>query len=266
MINKTDLSPGESEAYQKAGFVWLPQIIEKKALREFAEHLRHLMRELDLNDTPLEERSLYKRAFTQVTNLWRHSTVVRDFVFNRDLARLAADIMQVNGVRLYHDQALFKEPGGGATPWHVDQVYWPLDTLHVCTLWIPLQDISLEMGPLAFAQGSKRINEGRELVISGESENFYADLVEQHNLELSCKTFDLGDISLHGGWIVHHAGPNLTSIPREVMTIIYMAEDTRLLKNPSQTQLVDRDAFIPGVQPGQLAASELNPVLYSKAN
>ena len=31
-------------------------------------------------------------------------------------------------VRLYHDQALFKEAGGGITPWHQDQHYWPLDT------------------------------------------------------------------------------------------------------------------------------------------
>ena len=36
-------------------------------------------------------------------------------------------LLQTPGVRMYHDQALYKEAGGGYTPWHVDQFYWPLD-------------------------------------------------------------------------------------------------------------------------------------------
>jgi hypothetical protein len=37
--------------------------------------------------------------------------------------------MEVEGVRLYHDQALFKEAEGGITPWHADHtigLYQPL--------------------------------------------------------------------------------------------------------------------------------------------
>lgn len=59
---------------------------------------------------------------------------------------------QVEGVRLYHDQALYKEAGGGPTPWHADQYYWPLTTDRIVTAWIPLQPVSADMGPLAFAE------------------------------------------------------------------------------------------------------------------
>ena len=62
--------------------------------------------------------------------------------------------MEVEGVRLYHDQALFKEAEGGITPWHADQYYWPLSTSKTITYWIPLQAIPLEMGPLEFSAGS----------------------------------------------------------------------------------------------------------------
>lgn len=55
-------------------------------------------------------------------------------------------------MRLYHDQALYKEAGGGPTPWHADQYYWPLTTDRVVTAWVPLQPVSPDMGPLAFAE------------------------------------------------------------------------------------------------------------------
>lgn len=47
--------------------------------------------------------------------------------------------MQVEGVRFYADQALYKEPHGGYTPWHCDAFYWPLATDKAVTAWIPLQ-------------------------------------------------------------------------------------------------------------------------------
>lgn len=42
-------------------------------------------------------------------------------------------------MRLYHDQALNKEPGGGYTPWHCDQYYWPVQSDKIVTAWVPLQ-------------------------------------------------------------------------------------------------------------------------------
>lgn len=46
---------------------------------------------------------------------------------------------QVEGVRIYHDQALNKEPGGGYTPWHCDGYYWPVQSDKIVTAWVPLQ-------------------------------------------------------------------------------------------------------------------------------
>ncbi len=83
-------------------------------------------------------------------------------------------------------------------------------------------------------------------------------------LEVSKDEFELGDISVHAGWTVHHAGPNKTDQAREVMTIIYMAEDARLLEHLTDTQKVDRDAFTPQAEPGALINTTLNPIIYSK--
>ena len=45
----------------------------------------------------------------------------------------------MEGVRLYHDQALNKDPGGGYTPWHCDGYYWPVQSDKIVTAWVPLQ-------------------------------------------------------------------------------------------------------------------------------
>lgn len=50
------------------------------------------------------------------------------------------DLVGVENVRLSHDQALFKEPGGGHTLGHQDKFYWPLDTDKMITIWMPLVD------------------------------------------------------------------------------------------------------------------------------
>ncbi len=116
------------ERYRRDGFIRVRRGVDSESRGDLSLELRELMSALNPNTDPIEMRSAYKRAFTQVTNLWHKSETVKNFVFRNDLAKIAAKIMGVSGVRLYHDQALFKEAGGGATPWHVDQVYWPLDT------------------------------------------------------------------------------------------------------------------------------------------
>src|SRR5262249_7240400 len=192
---------------------------------------------------PLEARSLYDRAFLQVTNLWTTSALARELVFGRRLARIASELMGCRGVRLWHDQALYKEPGGGFTPWHADQYYWPLATDRSITAWIPLQDTPSEMGPLAFADGSWRLHEGRDLAIGEESER-----VLQRSLR-ACAIdegpFALGDVSFHSGWTFHRAGPNTTPRARAVMTIIYIDAEMRLAEPRNANQVRDWEAWCP---------------------
>jgi ectoine hydroxylase-related dioxygenase (phytanoyl-CoA dioxygenase family) len=187
---------------------------------------------------------------------------VRRFVTGRRRARIAAELMGTAGVRLYHDQALYKEPGGGPTPWHVDQHYWPLDRDQTCTAWIPLQPTAIEMGPLAFSAGSQALRRGREFEIGDEGERQVSKLLLEQQLPLDETPFALGEVSFHSGWTFHRAGPNRTGRPREAMTVIYMDIDTRIVAPAGKAQRADLERWCPGVQPGELAASPLNPVLY----
>jgi ectoine hydroxylase-related dioxygenase (phytanoyl-CoA dioxygenase family) len=256
------LTKEQIEFYQENRFIKLKQVFDSSTLSYFNDVITRRVEQMNTQTTPLENRSTYGKAFLQLFNLWREDELVKELVCSKRLAKIAADLMQTSGARLYHDQALFKEGGGGITPWHADQYYWPLDTDKTVTAWIPLQATPLELGPLEFSAGSHRIVEGRELEISDESEQLIQQKLRVTDLVHVVEAFDAGEISFHSGWIFHRAGANSTEQIRKVMTIIYMDKDMRLKSPENQNQVNDWKTWCPGAEIGEVINTPLNPVLF----
>jgi ectoine hydroxylase-related dioxygenase (phytanoyl-CoA dioxygenase family) len=256
------LSDDQIQAFQTNGYIKLKQVLTPEVLAHFGDEITNQVIRLNTLKKPMHLRSTYEKAFLQITNLWRQSEIVKQFVFSRRLARIAAELMGVRGVRLYHDQALYKEPSGGFTPWHADQYYWPLESHTTCTVWIPLQETPIEMGPLAFAIGSQTFEFGRDLVISDESEEKLQAALKEANFGLDEAPFDLGEVSYHYGWTYHRAGPNTSDRPRKVMTIIYMEDGNRVIQPKHKAHEADLRTWMPGTKVGEPAETELNPLLY----
>src|SRR5215207_7790103 len=159
---------------------------------DIAEHRNAVVaavKTLSEETRPLENRTTYDKAFLQVTNLWTKDDAVKRFVFDKRLAQTAADLLGVGKVRLYHDQALFKEPGGGHTPWHQDKYYWPLDTDNMITMWMPIVDIPNEMGMIRFANGSHKCGAVESVGISDESEERFDRFVSKNQFEIADASF-----------------------------------------------------------------------------
>ena len=247
--------------YRKHGYVKLKNVLSPEVLAHYGPEITRLVKELNTQNVPMEERSTYNKAFLQIPNLWTHSEVVREFALGKRLGRIAAELMGVTGVRMYHDQALYKEPGGGFTPWHADQYYWPVSSDATVTAWIPLLALPREMGPLAFSPGTQRMSFGRDLGISDESEKKLSEVLRDNPLDDG--PFDLGEVSFHSGWLFHRAGANTSDKPREVMTIIYMDEDMRLIEPKTNAHKADRVQWCGGAEVGQIIDTPLNPVIWS---
>ena len=210
----------------------------------------------------LDDRSTYDKAFLQVTNLWQKDEAVKRFVFEKKFAQIAADLLGVEKVRLYHDQALFKEAGGGHTPWHQDKYYWPLDTDKMITMWMPLVDIDNEMGIITFASGSHKLGAIDNVEISDESEEIFQRYVSENKFPIEKATsMKAGDATFHLGWTIHSAGSNRSDRMREVMTIIYFADGAKITEPDGPHQTADLEAWFPGQRAGEIAQSPLNPVL-----
>lgn len=254
------------DQFRRDGFVRLKRVFDAATLRHYGDAITRETIAHNTQTVPLEERTTYDKAFLQVMNLWCHGGPSREFVFGKRLARIATELLGVDGVRLYHDQSLYKEPGGGITPAHADQYYWPLDSDRCITAWVPLQAVPQDMGPLAFFAGSQAMEFGRDLGISDESEREITRNMEAHGFNVADGPFELGEVSFHLGWTFHRAGPNRSSTPRSVMTVIYMDRDMRLKEPENHMQRADWEKWCPGAQVGAIIETPLNPLLYEHAD
>lgn len=260
------LSPEQIAHYQQKGFVLLRGVAAPEEIAPYREVITGMTNEYAKRYKPMEERDTYGKAFIQFTNLWQKDERAAKFVLARRFGQIAAELMGVDGVRLYHDQALYKEPGGGHTPWHQDQFYWPLDGVKTVTMWMPLVDAPAEMGTMRFASGSQEMGYLGAVAISDESEAQWSDFIKERNLPVEyAGGMRAGDATFHNGWTLHGAPGNASlEQTREVMTIIFFEDGARISKPDHANRENDLRAWFPGLAPGDLAASELNPVVYRK--
>jgi ectoine hydroxylase-related dioxygenase (phytanoyl-CoA dioxygenase family) len=219
----------------------------------------------------MEERDTIGKAFRLVGGIWNRDEAVARFTLARRFARIAADLMGVDAIRLYHDVAITKEPGGGYTPWHQDSYYWPMDTRHTVTMWMALVDISYEMGSLNFASGSYLCGDLGDEAISDRSHAYFEHVIRERGLpvvnHVAHGVMAAGDATFHAGWTLHSAPGNATDRTREAITVVYYADGTLTfpdMGNPHREW--DFHTYMPGVRPGGAAASPLNPLLYRRSD
>jgi ectoine hydroxylase-related dioxygenase (phytanoyl-CoA dioxygenase family) len=250
------------ERFRADGHVIVRGLASRETIDSYRPVIERVVRDVARRNDPQGRIDDYSRLFTQVTNIWRLDAASREIVFAQSFAAVAAQLLGVPSVRLYHDQALFKPAGAARTPWHQDRYYWPLDTDHTVTMWLPLVDVTEEMGPMIFASGSHRVAVPGDVAISEETDHRIAQFVEEQRFPIATAPIAAGDATFHLGGTLHSAGANRSDRTREVLTVIYYAAGTRAAAPANDNQRVDLDVFLPGVRPGQEAVSDMNPVLY----
>ncbi|GAB3480405.1 phytanoyl-CoA dioxygenase family protein [Marinomonas epiphytica] len=264
------VSEEAKSAYHKDGHVRINQVCDLQQVAESRQAIRTAVddRKQQLALKPLAERDTYGKAFLQIMNLWPDYPEVAKFVLAKRFAGVAAQLLGVEKVRVYHDQALYKEPYGGLTPWHQDQYYWPLETDKILTMWMPLIDVSENMGTLNFASGTGKVGYLGDIPISDESEAILSQLCQERGFEIvNHGDMKAGDATFHSGWCLHGAHENQSDTMREAMTIIWYADETQIIQDPDEQdrwnkgRRDDMTRWLPDRQPGEMADGRLNPVI-----
>ena len=155
------------------------------------------------------------------------------FAHSRRLAKLAADLMAVDSIRIYYDKAMFKEPQSDITPLHQDGPHWPLASENVLTLWVALVDIPSSMGTMQFASGTHNRQAFGERGIDVErTEGWYRDYLRESGRPEPVEPGPIraGDATVHNHWLVHGAGANLSDQVREVFGVTFY--EGRYTSNP----------------------------------
>jgi ectoine hydroxylase-related dioxygenase (phytanoyl-CoA dioxygenase family) len=251
--------------YRRDGHVMLRGVCSGDEAAAYREPIVAAAARFNRERRPLHERDTFGKAFLQTLNLWRKDEDVARFTLARRFARIAAELMGVDAVRIYHDQALFKEASGGYTPWHQDQYYFPLDTPHTVTMWMPIVDVSEDMGSLDFVSASHREGYMAKVETGDAGNDYYAPIIAKRKLPIvKSGAMAAGDATFHAGWTLHRAGPNTSDRVREVMTVIYFADGARVTECDHVHREQDLKAWLPGQKPGELAGTHINPVVYRR--
>jgi hypothetical protein len=259
------VDPLEVARFRRDGHVLLRGVATSGEMRAYRPAILDARDKYGQEARPLDQRDTYGKAFLKGMNLWPKDEAVKKFVLAKRFAKVAADLLGVDGVRVYHDQALLKEPGGGITPWHQDQHYWPLATNNTITMWMPLVELTPEMGTMHFASGSHREGYLGDLPISDVSEAKFEDYIRSKGYPMvPGVAMGAGDATFHYGWTLHGAPGNSTNRTREVMTVIWYEDGTRVGPLDNANRERDRDRWLPGLKPGDLAACELNPLVFKR--
>lgn len=253
------------ECFRRDGYVVLPGVASSEEIEAWRPAILEARNQHGQEVVPLEQRDTYGKAFLKGLNLWAFDNQVKQFVTSPRFARIAADLLGVDSVRIYHDQALIKEPGGGITPWHQDQHYWPLDTANTVTMWMPLVNVNAEMGAMRFACGSHREGYLGDAPIGDASETRFEYYIRERGFRVEqVAALNAGDASFHYGWTLHGAPANDTSRTREVMTVIWFADGARVIDPDNPNRERDLSRWLNNIHPGEPAAGPLNPVVFDR--
>jgi ectoine hydroxylase-related dioxygenase (phytanoyl-CoA dioxygenase family) len=249
------ISEFQFSEYQKNGYIKLEGILDAVPL----EHTRKVIGSAVLlrkkqDQRTLAEKSQYEQSFLQCGYLCWDFPAVKDFVLARRFAGIARDLMGVDGIRLWHDQALFKESGGRITDMHQDISYWPVKTHHTTTMWLALVDVPVERGCLYFLPGTHD---------SLQSE--YVDIFNKPHIPEHVKTIqrknialEAGDATFHNGLTFHGANPNTTQEIRQAMTVIYIEDGTKFDATDQRNRT---HTSCEGLSDGDLINTKYTPLL-----
>lgn len=223
----TRIVPAELvHAFTRDGFVVVPDLLTGDELDTFGPAVdAAVARRTRDDDRMLRDKSRYQQSFTQCINLWEDDPAVRPLTFHPRLGQAAAELLDADRVRLWHDQALYKAPGARATDAHQDHPYWPIAEHDQVTAWIPFDGSTLASGAMAYVPGSHLVGLDRFVDIFFSEDP--ADLLDEpsvHGREPVWIEVPRGGVAFHHGLTVHVARANTSSHVRRVHTVIYFAD------------------------------------------
>jgi ectoine hydroxylase-related dioxygenase (phytanoyl-CoA dioxygenase family) len=248
------------KTFQRDGYVVIPGLLTDEELDRYNAAVTGAVKERNAgDDTPLEQKSRYQQSFIQCMNLWEDYESVRPLTFHPKLGQAAAELMGVDAVRLWHDQALYKQAGGRPTDAHQDHPYWPIKETLSCTAWIPFEGSTLASGALGYLPGTHDIGLRKFVnIFFGEPQDILAE-PEVRDIEPVFEEVPKGSVAFHHGLTVHLAKPNTTDRDRAVHTIIYFP-DGSTRGYPNQHFAVDRG----GIEVGEKIDSDVTPIIWPR--
>jgi len=253
------LDPGIVERFRRDGFVIVDDVFTPAEMDRMTDAVvAAVAADVRYDGRTLSERSRYEQSFQQCLYLWARYPEVAPWSAHPRLAAVAAALLGADAVRIWHDQALFKEPGGRPTDAHQDHPYWPIREPDQVTAWIPLDGSTQAAGAMSYWPGSHRLGLDQFVNIFGADDpEDIASHPALRGVDPIVLEVPRGSVAFHHGLTAHRAAGNVTDRTRRVHTVIFTADGVHRsegLGHPS----VDLD----GIAPGERITGAMTPVVW----
>lgn len=262
----TTLARDQIAFYRDNGFVHHPGFLSPEEVAELKESVLGAVTSMGKKKVAgggkewEEDDGYYSKVFTQRLNLWRISPTVKRYMLGPDLGQMLCQLEGVSGFRVWHDQALIKEPFGNPTGWHLDNPYWSFFSKNAISIWIALEDATLENGCMWFVPGTHKIATFDNVNIGPNMADLFKGQPQLGQIDPVAVPMKAGDCSFHNGITAHGAGCNMTRKRRIAMTCAYMPVGSIF---NGQANILPKDYFA-SLQKGEvLANDEWNPVVFA---
>ncbi len=271
---KSKISEEQVEFYQTNGFI----VIEDFLSADELEHGRSAVMEavterggkkMPGKDTKVgeddginEDAEYFGKVFDQLLNLWQTNNKVKELMTDERIGEMAAKLSGADGIRIWHDQALFKRPWANPTAWHLDTPFWSFSDKRALSIWIALDDATLENGCLYFIPGSHKITSFKNSAIGKNMDGIFQVYPQCAKTQPFVAKMKAGSCSFHNGLTIHGAGANMTPGFRRAMTCAYMPEGNAF---NGQANILPEE-YLKTLKVGDpLNNDEQNPLIYHAA-
>lgn len=260
----TEMSDAQIASYRDDGFTVLRGFLNGEEVAELKQAMLDAIATMGKSRIAgpgaelVEGDAYFDRVYTQRLNLWRINDVVKRYLHNPALGRLLCRLEGIDAIRVWHDQALIKEPFANPTTLHLDDPYWSFYSRQAISIWIALEDATPENGCLCFLPGSHKMASTDNV---GQSEEFGSLLLlypEMRKIRPVVAPMKAGDCSFHNGLTAHGAGVNMTIDRRIAMTCAYMPDGSTF----NGIQNVLPDDYFNSLKVGDpLNSADFNPLI-----
>ena len=235
-------SGDDTQFFAEQGYWLAPRLFDEATIRDARAHAASVCEGIyEKGEAP---QLVYPvtdpaKGLRKFDNAWWADRVIESIATSPAIGQIAATLLGVREIYLWHDQLLWK-PGGseehGNVGWHQDKGYWTASsTSDMLTAWVAFDDVTAEMGAMRFVAGSNHWGS----VITNLSAFFETDHDAQRRaVQLPAEAewrevvaaMPAGHASFHHCKTIHASGPNRTDRARPGLAVHLMSGEARLVK------------------------------------
>ncbi len=236
------------EKYDRDGYVLFPDVLDQDLIDEASDHVAWLHKTYpDRRGEDLSHELVAKDAFwVRLVSDPRLLDLAEQFI-GPDIALFASH---------YISKPAYT---GKAVLWHQDGAYWPLEPMKVVTMWLAIDDSTVDNGCLRVVPGSHKQNiqdlRDRDDIDSVLGSEIAAEVDEADAVDLQLTR---GSVDVHHPNIIHGSKANTSPNRRCGLTIRYIPTSTKILGDAGTSAIhlrgelgvndyLPKPAYVPGV-------------------